>query len=161
MVFKMRKSNLILISLIFALMLVVQPAPVKAHAPGSMTLEYDFDSQELTVSVSHSVSDVFTHYIYEIVIVKNSVVFTTEEYTNQSSTSGMSDDFDVPAVEGDVLQVTAKCSIAGQISNQITVTESGTTPTTTDTPIPTILLVTVVVLVLGFVFVVFALMKRR
>ncbi|MHA1576133.1 MAG: hypothetical protein ACTSU3_02110, partial [Candidatus Thorarchaeota archaeon] len=129
----MTRKSTSLFCILFVSLLISQAAPVRAHTPGPITVEYDFDTQVLTVEVTHSVSDVNTHYIIQIVVEKNSVEFTTRDYTSQQSTTGMSDTFDVPAVDGDQLRVTASCSISGQIVGTVTVTESTTTPTTTPT----------------------------
>lgn len=162
------RKGLFLVGLFVTVLLAGQSVIVDAHTPAQITLEYDFDLQELTVTVSHSVSDTNSHYIYEIVVEKNSALFTTESYTSQSSTSGMSDTINIPAVDGDVLSVTAKCSISGQVSGQVTVvdpttsttTSSSTTGTTsTDLPMTTILLVGVVIL--AIVAVVLSLVRRR
>ena len=152
-------------------LLAGQLVAVDAHTPAQISLEYDFDLQELTVTVSHSVSDTNTHYIYEIVVEKNSALFTTESYTSQSSTSGMSETISIPAVDGDVLSATAKCSISGQVSGQVTVIDPTTTSTTTATtststtstgePIQMITIILVGVVVFGIVAVVVGLMRRR
>ena len=164
------KKGLFLLGLFVTVLLAGQLVAVDAHTPAQITLEYDFDLQELTVTVSHSVSDTNTHYIYEIVVEKNSALFTTESYTSQSTTSGMSDTISVPAVDGDVLSATAKCSISGQISGQVTVvdpttsttTSTSTTDTTsTDLPIPMTTIILVGVVVLGIFAVVLSLVRRR
>jgi hypothetical protein len=125
-------------SLILGLALVLAAAlsmanPVMAHTPADMTLEYDFGTQTLTVTVSHSVGDTSTHYIDSITILKNDVEYTTRGYTDQDTTSGMSDIFSVDAADGDVIQATAFCSIAGSVTRQITVTAPATTSTDTTT----------------------------
>lgn len=143
-----------------ALFIVLSSMPVAAHTPSNMSLEYDWDTQILSVDIAHVVSDPNTHHIQTIIIYQNDVMVHTESYTSQSSTSGASDTFNIPAVDGDVLRVWANCSISGFIERTITVNESGTT-----TPPPpgfgptTIILV--VVVVLGLIFVLFAIMRRR
>ncbi|MHA2024637.1 MAG: hypothetical protein ACW98U_01955, partial [Candidatus Thorarchaeota archaeon] len=74
-----------------------------------------------------------THYIVEIIVEKNSVEFTSRDYTSQPSTSNIVDTFDVSAVHSDVLTVTAFCNIAGQLTESITVIDPSATTTTTDT----------------------------
>ncbi|MHA1864290.1 MAG: hypothetical protein ACTSWA_11025 [Candidatus Thorarchaeota archaeon] len=169
------RRKLFLLGLFVTILFTNQPITVDAHTPALITLEYDFDLQELTVTISHSVSDINTHYIYEIVVEKNSVLFTTESYTSQSSTSGMSDTISVPAVDGDILSATAKCSISGQISGQVTVvdptttsssTTTSTSTTTTDTsstelPIQMTTIILVGIVVLGIVVVILGLIRRR
>ena len=163
-----------------ALMLASQISVADAHTPGPMTLDYNASTEILTVTVTHVTADVNTHYIYEIVIEKNSVQVDIQTYTSQSSASQVVETFTVTAVDGDVLEATAKCSVSGQVSNQITVTGSATTSssttitssttTTSSTTAPTsgpfdyttmILLIGGTIVALGIVMVVMIIIKRR
>lgn len=143
-----------------ALFIVLSSMPVAAHTPSNMTLEYDWDTQTLSVDIAHPVSDPATHHIQTIIVYKNDVMVHTESYTTQSSTSGASDTFNIPAVDGDVLRVWANCSISGFIERTVTANEPGTT-----TPPPpgfdSTTIILVVVVVLGLIFVLFAIMRRR
>jgi hypothetical protein len=129
---KMKRSPFLGVALVLAVALIMAN-PVMAHTPADLTLEYDFGTQTLTVTVSHSVGDTSTHYIESITILKNDVEYTSRDYNTQDTTSGMSDTFSVDAVDGDVLQATAVCSIAGSVTRQITVTAPTTTSTDTTT----------------------------
>ena len=129
----MNTKKLSYLSILFLSLLFLQASPVNAHAPSSVTLDYDFGTQVLTVEVDHGVGDVNTHYIIQIVVEKNSVEFTTRDYTVQDTTSGMSDTFDVPAVDGDVLRVIATCNAIGEHVNTIAVSDPSITITTTTT----------------------------
>lgn len=107
---------------------------MSAHGPSEVHLDYNFGTQVLTVDVSHNTVNPSTHYIVQIIVEKNSVVFTTRDYTSQPSSASIIDTFNVPADDGDVLRVTAICNLAGQLSESITVSDpSATTTTTTDT----------------------------
>ena len=146
------------------LFIVLSSMPVVAHSPANMTLDYNWDTQTLSVTISHSVSDPNSHYIQTIVIYKNDVMVHTESYTSQGSTSGASDTFNIAAVDGDVLRVWANCSVSGFIERTITVNEPGTTTPTTPPPpsgINSTTIILVVVVVLGLIFVLFAIMRRR
>jgi hypothetical protein len=129
----MNKRKFSYLSILFLSVLFLQAASVNAHAPASIDLEYDFETQVLTVQVSHSVTNPSGNYIIQIVVEKNSVEFTTRDYTSQPTTAGMSDTFDVPAIDGDVLTVTAVCNIVGQDTNSVTVSDPSSTTTTTTT----------------------------
>ena len=165
----MNKKKLSFLSILFLSVLFLQAAPVNAHTPASIILDYDFGTQVLTVQVSHSVTDPNSHFIIQIVVEKNSVEFITRDFTSQPSTSGITETFDVPAVEGDVLRVTASCNFVGDAVDSFTVSESSTTTTTTDTTTPppnggTIdmtLIIAVAVVAIGIIAVVFALIRRR
>ena len=158
-----RKTVIIFSSLV--IMILIQGTPVNAHSPNSMDLSYDYVSQDLTVEVSHSVSDVNSHYIYQVVIEKNSVEVLTRDYSTQNSTSGMSATYSIAAAHGDVLRVTAKCSQSGQITDETTVVDpenTNTTPTNGDGPwMDTTLLIAVAIVVIGVLAVVFAFLRRR
>lgn len=163
-----KTKTYILLGLILLVTVAYQPANVAAHPPGPITLAYDIDTEILTVTVTHVTADVNTHYVYEIVIEKNSVVFTTESYTSQSSASGMSDTFNVPAVNGDILKATAKCSVSGEGSQQMTVSDTTSTTTTTTTTtattdpwFPMTMIILVAVIALGVIVVVVQLLRRR
>ncbi|MHA2076630.1 MAG: hypothetical protein ACXAB0_00060 [Candidatus Thorarchaeota archaeon] len=129
----MTRTRLSYLSILFLSVLFLQAAPVNAHGPSAVHLDYDFGTQVLTVDVSHSTGTPGTHYIVEIIVEKNSVEFTSRDYTSQPSTSNIVDTFDVSAVHSDVLTVTAFCNIAGQLTESITVIDPSATTTTTDT----------------------------
>ncbi|MFX0045709.1 MAG: hypothetical protein ACFE8Z_07665 [Candidatus Hermodarchaeota archaeon] len=148
------------------------PVPVAAHAPSNMTLLYDWNSQELTVTISHSVADPNTHYIENITVFKNDVKFTSSLYTSQESSSTASDTFIVPATDGDVLRVWVECVLGGARESTITLSEptgTGTTTTTTNGGttngeldfITTSALIAGIVIVLGVVMVVVRVVRRR
>jgi len=165
-----KTKTYVLLGLILLITVAYQPANVAAHPPGPITLAYDIDTEILTVTVTHVTADVNTHYVYQIVIEKNSVVFTTGNYTSQSSASGMSDTFNVPAVDGDILKATAKCSVSGEGTQQMTVsnatstttsTTTTTTTATTDPWFPTTVMIFVAVIALGVIVAVVQLLRRR
>lgn len=110
--------------------------PVEASEPEDISLVYDFDSQTLTVNVSHYVPNTKNHYIELIEIWKNDIFILNSTYTNQSFNWGMYDSFTVATDVGDNLTVTATCNLQGYtITSSLIVssTTSTTTTTTTDT----------------------------
>ncbi len=117
----MRKFRLLIgaVSLVAFFALVM--APVSAHPPSSMTLVYELSSHTLSVTVFHSVGDPNTHYIEYVTISKNGAFETDRNYTSQASASAYLDVFNIDAVQGDVLQVTAYCNQGGQMTDQVTV----------------------------------------
>ncbi|MGY5872797.1 MAG: hypothetical protein RTV72_11165 [Candidatus Thorarchaeota archaeon] len=128
-------QNAIIITL--ALLICLLPImPVEASEPENIALVYDFDSQTLTVNVSHYVSNTKNHYIENIEIWKNDISILNSTYTNQTFNWGMYDSFTVATDVGDNLTVTATCNLQGYtitswlIVSSTTVTNS---PTTTDT----------------------------
>ena len=162
-----RRKGLVLLGLLSVLLLASQSTVAEAHTPGPITLDYDSSSGILTVTVTHSTSDVNSHYIYEIVVQKNSVQVDIETYTSQGETSGVTETFTITAVDGDVLSATAKCSVSGQITGQTTVTGTETTSTTTTTTTTTpdytsIAIITAgLIMAMGIVLIVVLVTKRR
>jgi hypothetical protein len=161
----MNRRKLLILGLFLAMMFI-HVAPVNAHTPGPMTLDYDFGTQVLSVTISHSVADVNTHYIIQVVVEKNSVEVLTKDYTNQNTTSTFSATYALPATHGDVLSVTAICSVSGQATDEVTVVDPAVTTTTTPppnggTPMDMTLIIAGAVITIGVIAVVFAVMRRR
>lgn len=167
----MRKSYAVVALFgLFAVILAFQSVLVDAHSPSGVNLEYSLSTNELSVDVTHDVTNVNTHYIEQIIIEKNSVQVASRDYTSQDTTSGMSDTF-VEADEGDVLRATATCSISGQLSAEITVTNTTTTTSTTETtmtsptedgqPLSPTLLILAAVAVVAVLAVVLVVMRGR
>ncbi len=111
------KSPILVMSL-FVLLLI--PGLALAHNPSSMELEYDFNSQQLSVTITHNVASPNDHYVERVEINKNDEPYLTQDYTSQPTTSTFTYTYDVETVDEDVLEVTAICSIAGSITEQIT-----------------------------------------
>lgn len=160
-----KKKGILLIGIMLALFLSLGISGVNAHTPGPMTLSYGTDTDILTVTVVHVTADPSTHYIYEIVIEKNSVQVDIKTYTNQSDSSQVVETFTVVAEDGDVLEATAKCSVSGQVTNQITIgptTSSGSSPTPgASDPLIWPLLIATVIIAAGIVMVILVVIKRR
>lgn len=92
-----------------------------AHVPEDLSLEYEKDSQSLTVDITHSVPDPSSHYVKILEIRRNGNLIKTEEYDSQPEDSSFSYSFNVSAEQGDTLQVKAYCSLYGDISEEIEV----------------------------------------
>ncbi|UCE36149.1 MAG: hypothetical protein JSW00_11420 [Thermoplasmata archaeon] len=116
-----KKRILFLITLLFLLILLSQRA--QAHPPSSMALEYDYSTQTLNVTISHSVGDPNSHYVESVEILKNDVESITTDYTSQPSTSTISYTYDISASDGDNFEVTATCNQFGSITEEIQVDE--------------------------------------
>ncbi len=114
----MQNNKLVIVSLLLVIASSFMLLDVQAHSPSNVTLSYDFGTQTLEVTVSHTVSDP-SHFIVQIQILKNDVSQIIQTYTSQTSDSQHVDSFNIAASNGDVLKVTATCSIAGSSTNQI------------------------------------------
>lgn len=117
----MRNSHLLIRALVLCSLFAFVMTPVSAHPPTDITLIYELSSHTLSVTVFHSVGDPNTHYIEYVTITKNGAFETDRNYTSQVSTAAFLDVFNIDAVEGDILQVTAYCNQGGQITDQVTV----------------------------------------
>ncbi|MHA1964890.1 MAG: hypothetical protein ACXACG_04090 [Candidatus Thorarchaeota archaeon] len=155
----MNSRKLAILSVFLALVFI-QATPVSAHPPGPMTLDYDFSSQIFTVQITHSVTDVNSHFIAQVRIEKNSVEVLTRTYSSQNTTSGFSATYAIAAEHGDVLSVRADCSISGTTIGDISLIDPSV-PTTTASGLPMEMIIAVAIIAIGAVAVVFALMRRR
>ena len=97
------------------------PAATQAHGPGDVILNYDSDSQILSVTISHSVSNPQKHYIKKITITKNGKPLETYEYKSQPDPSSFTYTYNVKAKEGDTLKVKAKCNYFGSKTRELTI----------------------------------------
>lgn len=119
-----------------ALVLAFSPTIIKAHSASNLVLSYDFPNQTLNITITHVVADPNTHYISVTAILKNSAPFDTILNTSQPTADTFVYRHPVPAVDGDVLQVTVTCVAFGSLTDQITVV--GPPPSETEDPTITI-----------------------
>lgn len=96
------------------------PLTVYAHPPKEVTLVYNMTSQRLEVTVIHETSFPGFHYIKQIEIKKKGGSISAHDYESQPTKSKFTYTYDVPAAQGDVLEVTASCNLYG--SKTVTVT---------------------------------------
>jgi len=98
---------------------------VGAHPPSDMTISYNADVDEFVVSITHSVSDPTTHYIYNVTIEKNNEFYRGFDYTSQPSSLSFTYNYsDIKGDNGDMFSVVARCIQGGQISRSLTVGSS-------------------------------------
>jgi hypothetical protein len=138
-----------LVLILLYLLFIMQPT--FAHSPSNMELEYDFEEQTLSVTITHSVPGPGDHYVKRIEIRRNGDLDLSEDYTSQPTTSTFTYTYAVAAGDGDVLEATAHCSLFGTTTEQITVSvpspvstsptptvvEATPSPSPTQTPLPT------------------------
>ncbi|MFW9909486.1 MAG: hypothetical protein ACFFEF_13000 [Candidatus Thorarchaeota archaeon] len=157
----MREVRKLLLFVVLLMLFASFQMPVQAHAPGPMTLSYNTETDTLTVQVTHVVTG--DHRVAQIQVWKNDVSQIIRLYEPpQETNSGMDDTFTIEAAGGDVLKVTATCSITGSVTEELTVpggTTSNTTPVNGSSS--TWLLIAAVVPVIIVILVILILMKRR
>jgi hypothetical protein len=124
--FSSKKSRVLFFSgLIGCVLLFSNLSNVRGHSPSSMSLTYNIENAQLTVSISHSVSNNLTHYVESIVIAKNDVEVIDETYYSQPTTLTFSYTYNISAVLGDELSVLATCVQGGSNSKSLVVTDGG------------------------------------
>lgn len=107
--------------LIVALFLLTVFVPLEsvAHAPSSVTLSYNYGNQNLSVTISHSVSNPSSHYVQTVTIYKNSIQVASQSYTSQPSTNPFTYHYSVSASDGDTLSAKADCNLGGSASGSV------------------------------------------
>ena len=100
---------------------VLCPMAAYAHPPKDVKIVYTITSQKLDVSVTHDTSFPGFHYINKIEIKKNGASAGVYNYQSQPTKSEFTYTYDVPAAQGDVLEVTAECKISGSKTVKATV----------------------------------------
>jgi hypothetical protein len=111
----------IILVLIFGL--ITQSLSVSAHPPSNMVLEYDFESQQLDVTITHNTPAPNQHYVEKVEIWVNDDLKLTRDYTSQPTANTFTYTYDVSAKDSDIIKVKATCSISGDITEEITVVD--------------------------------------
>lgn len=126
----MRKRNIIWFLLAINVLSIALISPnVSPHAASGMSLTYDFNTQELSVSVTHSVANPSSHYILSVTIRVNGTIVSSEVYTNQPTTMTFTYLYNITAGHEANIQVTIVCNLTGTISRTLIVGDSnGETP---------------------------------
>jgi len=107
--------------LLFFVTLISMPYTVYANAPSSMTVSYNLETQDLLVTITHPVNDLTTHYIKEVKIEKNGVLYNTSLYESQPDLNSFTYTYTVNATIGDTIDATASCIQGGSKTIQHTV----------------------------------------
>ena len=112
-------SEMTVVCLLIAGLGVFVPV-VMANPPDDMDLEYTVDNQTLAVTITHATLDPDGHYIYLVEVAQNGDLVLSEEYESQPA-NVFTYWYVVPAEGGDVLTVTAYCSLYGSMTRSLTV----------------------------------------
>ena len=108
---------------------------VKAHPPSGLVLIYNSNTNKLNATISHSVSDPNTHYVYSVVIEVNGTMTVSETYTSQPSSILFTYQYNVTANNGARIQASATCNQGGTVTDCIVV-GGGTCGTSNGSGIP-------------------------
>ena len=81
----MKKSKYIIIisTLVF---LSLMSLSAIAHPPQGMTLDYDYETKTLDVTITHNTPGPTVHYINKVDIELNDEIYLSEEYDSQPTT---------------------------------------------------------------------------
>lgn len=94
---------------------------VFAHPPQDMVLDYNIESEILSVTITHISPAPNAHYVNKIEIKRNDELVFTKEYNSQPTSSEYTYTYEIQAEAGDELTVIAYCNIQGVITRSIIV----------------------------------------
>lgn len=116
----MKPSGYLFISF---LLLIAGHHEASADAPESMILQYNVDTQSLSVEVYHATRKRYDHYINRYEVQVNSGTLATFYQQGQDSTGVALKSMSVRAKAGDTVEVTAYCNQEGFIKGTLYLTE--------------------------------------
>jgi hypothetical protein len=98
-----------------------------AHPPSDVTVSYNENTGDLTVTISHQVDNPATHYVKHVTVLQGSKVLIDQTYTSQPDKTAFTYTYNIPQLKGTSEEITAvaECSIAGSRSGTLYLT--GTT----------------------------------
>ncbi|MFW6041179.1 MAG: hypothetical protein ACOC85_05025 [Thermoplasmatota archaeon] len=130
----MIKKNLSLVITVMMILasvtLLFSATTIDGHSPSDVSIEYDKEVEELTVSITHSVGDPQSHYIYNVVVEVDGDTVIDEDYNEQPDDTSFQYTYDLSVDEGSNIEATVYCIQAGSNSATLVVgeEEDGDTP---------------------------------
>jgi hypothetical protein len=115
-----KKKIIYLMGILLAVGLLLTIRNVNAHNPSNMTLVYNSGTETLSVTITHTSANFNSHYIFEVIGTANGGQAINGSYTSQPSNT-FTYNYNVTAMIGDIIEVTARCTQAGIITRSITV----------------------------------------
>lgn len=110
------KSKHIVAGTLYGLVLtacLLTPHQALANPPEALVLSYDMPGQTLSVTITHPSAFTGLHYINQVAVKKNNEPIGKNEYKSQAGKTSFTYTYPIPAMENDVLDVTASCNIQG------------------------------------------------
>ena len=117
------RSNVIWLSMMLFLFAGFLPNVASAHPPKSVTLAYDANAKVLRVTILHPSFAPSWHYIKMVTIEKNKKPLTSYPYQNQPGDE-FTYSYEISVVPGDILVVSAFCSMYGSRTEMIKIPET-------------------------------------
>jgi hypothetical protein len=108
-----RKMSLGICMTLILMALTLFPMTASAHAPKDVQLSYDIPTKTLSVTITHASFMPTSHYIKTVEIKEKGTVAILKEYQSQPDTQPFTYTYTLAAAEGDVIEVTATCSLFG------------------------------------------------
>jgi hypothetical protein len=102
---------------------------VTAHPPSKLDINYDIESRELIVNITHSVTNQ-DHYIESVEIYINGGEYGIYDYDSQPSSSSFSYSYNINASDGDFFKIIARCNQFGTLTRELTVGGDNNSPST-------------------------------
>ena len=115
---KMKQKSIILIIMLFIGILMTS---IQAGATSPRYMKLQYQPNTLTITILHFSPATSIHYVYKVDIEKNGVLNTSQTYQNQPRFFFYKYTYNITATTGDVLKVTAYCSLFGKITRSMTV----------------------------------------
>jgi hypothetical protein len=109
------------IGVVVSFMFLVLCVPSFAHAPSDMSLDYDAESDEIMVMVSHSSGNPSAHYVDRLEIAVNGDLMINEMPESQNNPALVVSTEDWGLKSGDVVSARAFCNRGGDITREMIV----------------------------------------
>ena len=120
-----KKKIYYFITVFFIIFLTIAGVNVRAHPPDDMNLSYNSNTNILTVTITHGVSDNTTHFVASVEVLVNGSFDFFYPYSSQPDLLIFVYELFVVTNNGSTIQVTATCNIGGSITRTL---GGGTTP---------------------------------
>lgn len=93
--------------------LCLNPFAASASPPSDIVLQYNSNTQTLSVTITHQTSSPTFHFIKYVEITKNGNMISSNTYESQPDKLTFTYTYKIVAVEGETFEVTGRCSIWG------------------------------------------------
>jgi hypothetical protein len=106
-------KNILIYILLGFVFVFSYPTMIMAHPPKNIAAEYDIAAQKLTVRIDHGSFSPSMHYINKVEVKKNNQSVINQTHKSQPEKNPFEYTYEIPAKEGDVLEIKASCNIFG------------------------------------------------
>ena len=114
-----KKNIYYFISVFFIVFLTIASTNVRAHPPDEMTLDYNSNTNVLSVTIIHGVSVNTTHFVSSVEIRVNGSLDQIHPYTSQPDLTIFTYEYTVITNDGSTIKVTATCILGGVLTRTL------------------------------------------